>query len=114
MKKTVSVLAVLATAFVILASVQAFAQEKTPVKVKRSDVVTGVVIVQVQKDTKSMELRCNEGTTTCKALPSGNYLMVELPPNYGMYDCKNVEIYRGDPDKPDAAEKIGSYCLVEK
>ena len=114
MKKTISMFAVLTAALAILASVQALAQEKTPVKVKSSEVVTGVVILHVQKDAKSMELQCNEGTTTCKALPSGNYLMVELPPNYGMYDCKNVEIYRGDPDKPDAAEKIGSYCLVEK
>ncbi|MBZ5663906.1 MAG: hypothetical protein LAO30_04825 [Acidobacteriia bacterium] len=114
MKRTISILAVLTAAFVILASVQAFAQEKTPVKVKSSEVVTGVVILHVQKAAKSIELQCNEGTTTCKALPSGSYLMVELPPNYGMYDCKNVEIYRGDADKPDAAEKIGSYCLVEK
>jgi hypothetical protein len=31
-----------------------------------------------------------------------------------MYDCKNVEMYQGDKDKPDEAEKVGSYCLVEK
>ena len=114
MKRTIFLWAVLTAIFVMLAGVQAFTQEKTPVKVKSSEVITGVVILHVQKDAKSIELRCNEGTTTCKALPSGNYLMVELPPNYGMYDCKNVEIYRGDPDKPDAAEKIGAYCLVEK
>jgi hypothetical protein len=114
MKKTISIFAVLTAAFVILASVQALAQEKKPVKVKSSEVVTGVVIVHIQKDEKSIDLQCNEGTTTCKALPGGSYLMVELPPNYGMYDCKNVEIYRGDANKPDAAEKIGSYCLVEK
>ena len=114
MKRTISTFAVLAAIFVIVASVQALAQEKTPVKVKSSEVVTGVVIVHVQKDAKSIDLQCNEGTTSCKALPSGSYLMVELPPNYGMYDCKNVELYRGDADKPDAAEKIGSYCLVEK
>jgi hypothetical protein len=40
--------------------------------------------------------------------------MVELPQNYGMYDCKNVEIYQGDQDKPEAAEKIAAYCQVEK
>jgi len=31
-----------------------------------------------------------------------------------MYYCKNVEIYRGDQDKPEAAGKIGAYCLIEK
>jgi hypothetical protein len=114
MKRTVFLLAVLTVAFAILATQPAFAQEKMPVKVKSSEVVTGVVIVHVQKNGKPLELQCNEGATTCKALPSGNYLMVQLPENYGMYDCKNVEMYRGDQDKPEAAEKIGAYCLVEK
>lgn len=114
MKRMVSRFAVLAAAFVILATQQAFVQERTPVKVKSSEVVTGVVIVHIQKDGKALELQCNEGALSCKALPSGSYQMVELPKNYGMYDCKNVEIYRGDQDKPEAAEKIGAYCLVEK
>lgn len=39
--------------------------------------------------------------------------MVQLPKNRGMYDCQNVEMYRGDPEKPEAAEKVGAYCLVE-
>jgi len=114
MKRIVSLFAVLTAAFVILATAQALAQDKTPVKVKSSEVVTGVVIVHVQKEGKSLDLQCNEGAGTCQALQSGNYLMVELPKNYGMYDCKNVEMYRGDQDKPEAAEKIGDYCLVEK
>jgi len=114
MKRTVSLFAVLAAAFVILATAQAFAQDKTPVKVKSSEVVTGVVIVHVQKGAKPLDLQCNEGMSSCKALPSGDYLMVELPKNYGMYDCKNVEMYRGAQDKPEAAEMIGAYCLIEK
>ncbi|MGD0791878.1 MAG: hypothetical protein ABR920_08920 [Terriglobales bacterium] len=114
MKRTVSLFAVLTAAFVLLATQQAFVQERTPVKVKSSEVVTGVVIVHIQKNGKSLELQCNEGAGSCKALPSGSYLMVELPENHGMYDCKNVEIYRGDQDKPEAAEMIGAYCLVEK
>jgi hypothetical protein len=114
MKRTVSLFAVLIAAFVMLASRPAFAQERKPVKVTSSEVVTGVVIVHIQKDGKSLDLQCNEGVGRCKALRSGSYLMVELPKNYGMYDCKNVEIYRGDQDKANADEKIGEYCLVEK
>ena len=114
MKRTLGWLAVLIAAFVVLANTLAFAQEKTPVKVKDSVVVTGVVIVHVQKDRKPLELQCNEGVSTCKALQSGNYLMAELPPNYGMYDCKNVEMYQGDPNKPDEAKLVGAYCLIEK
>jgi hypothetical protein len=114
MKTTISLFAVLTAAFVFLATTQAFAQEKMPVKVKGSVVVTGVVIVHVQKDRKALDLQCNEGASSCKVLQSGNYLMAELPPNYGLYDCKNVEIYRGDQDKPEEAELVGTYCLVEK
>jgi hypothetical protein len=99
--------------FVILATALAFAQEKTPVKVKSSVVVSGVVIVHIQKDGKARDLQCNEGVGSCKVLQSGNYLMAELPPNYGLYECKNVEMYRGDPNKPDEAELAGAYCLIE-
>ncbi|MGA2204998.1 MAG: hypothetical protein ABSG40_23930 [Terriglobales bacterium] len=114
MKRIVSLFAVLTAAFVILATAQALAQDKTPVKVKSSEVVTGVVIVHVQKGAKSLDLQCNQGASSCKSLPSGNYLMVELPENTGMYDCKNVEMYRGDQAKPDDAEKLGDYCLMDK
>ena len=114
MKRTVSLFVVLTATFVILATQQAFVQDRTPVKVKSSEVVTGVVIVHVEKNAQALELQCNEGVSGCKALPGGSYLMVELPKNYGIYDCKNVEMYRGDQAKPDAAEQIGNYCLVEK
>jgi len=114
MKRTVSLFAVLTAAFVILVTQQAFVQERTPVKVTSSEVVTGVVIVHVQKDGKALELQCNQGMSGCKSLPSGSYLMVELPKNYGIYDCKNVEMYRGDQDKPDEAEMIGNYCMMQK
>jgi hypothetical protein len=112
MKRTVSLLIVSTAAFLILVAEPAFAQEKTPVKVKSSVVVNGVVVVHVLKDGKPLDLQCNEGATTCKVLPSGSYLMLQLPENHGMYDCKNVEIYRGDQNKPED-ESIGAYCLVE-
>ncbi len=114
MKSYVSTFVLLTAALVLMAALPAFTQEKTPVKVKSSEVITGVVVVHVEKNAKSIDLQCNQGAVTCKVLPTGNYLMLELPENYGMYDCKNVEIYRGDPAKPDAAEKVGAYCLVEK
>jgi hypothetical protein len=114
MKRTVSLFSLLMVAFVLLAIPRALAQDKMPVKVKGSEVVTGVVIVHVQQEAKSLDLQCNEGAGSCAALHSGNYLMVQLPEHFGMYECKNVEIYRGDADKPAAAEKAGAYCLIEK
>ncbi|MGA7558443.1 MAG: hypothetical protein WBW01_02240 [Terriglobales bacterium] len=114
MKRTISLLTLLMAVFVILFCARALAQDKTPVKVKSSEVVTGVVIVHVQKGGETLELQCNQGAGSCKTLASGYYLMVELPKNYGMYDCNNVEIYKGDADKPEAAELVGAYCLMEK
>ena len=117
MKTTIAPFVLLTAAFVLLATELAFTQEdepaKTPVKVKSSEKATGVVIVHAQKDGKALDLQCNEGAGSCASLPAGNYLMVELPPNRGTYDCKNVEIYRGDPNKPDDAQKVGAYCVME-
>jgi hypothetical protein len=111
MKTTSYLFALLIVILVI--STAALAQVRMPVKVKNSEVVTGVVIVHVLKNARSLDLQCNEGAGDCKVLPSGDYLMVELPENYGMYDCQNVEIYRGDQRQPESAQKIGEYCLVE-
>ena len=114
MKRTVYLLSALTAVFVILASAQTLAQEKTPVKVKGSEVVTGVVIVHVQKGAKTLDLQCNRERPPASLCRAGNYLMLELPENNGMYDCKNVEMYQGDQAKPDAAEKVGDYCLNDK
>jgi hypothetical protein len=115
MKRTLWWWAVLITAFVVvLAMEQALAQERTPVKVKSSVVVTGVVIVRIEKAGKPLELQCNEGVDGCKTLANGAYLMAELPKNYGKYDCKNVEIYRADQNDSETAKPIGEYCLIEK
>ena len=113
MKKIFCLLALFTISLALMASQQQGEDEKTAVKVKSSEIVTGVVILHVQKGVRSLDLQCNEGTFSCAALATGNYLMVQLPKNRGMYDCQNVEMYRGDPDKPEAAEKVGAYCLVE-
>jgi len=45
--------------------------------------------------------------------------MVELPKNFGMYECRDVEVYpqsAATPDStlPDKDKKLGEYCLLEK
>jgi hypothetical protein len=40
--------------------------------------------------------------------------MVELPKNFGMYECKDVEIYPEFAVNPDKDEKLGEFCLEEK
>lgn len=119
MKSTVGTLSRAALiAFVVLLVTQlSFAQEHAQIKVNKTEVVTGVVVVDIQKAGKSMELQCNQGQPTCKSLKAGDYWMVELPKNWGMYDCRNAEIYPADKepgDSPDTASRVGAYCLIEK
>ena len=113
MKRTVFLLAVLSLISLTLAATQAFAQQGAPIKVKTSELVTGVVIVEIQKDGTPYELQCNQGAASCKALKSGTYWMVELPPNYGTYDCRNVEVYRFDNEIP-SPDRMGQYCLIKR
>lgn len=113
--KMTGVLPIAVTALLVLAATDTvLAQERTVVRVKGSEVVTGVVVIDVVKGGQLLELQCNQGASDCRPLKNGSYIMVELPKNYGMYDCKNVEIYREDKDKPEGAELLGKYCLNEK
>ncbi len=109
MKKTLWVVVIALT----LTALSAFAQDKSQIKVKSSVTVTGVVIVDISKGGKSFELQCNDGASFCKPLKAGTYTMVELPEHFGLYDCKNVEVYRenGDVSRPD---RLGEYCLITK
>jgi len=58
-------------------------------------------------------LQCNKGQHECAIPEPGNYLMVRLPENRGMYDCANVELYPVSGD-PQTSRKIGEYCLIDK
>ena len=109
MKKTLWVVVI----SLMLTTLSAFAQDKSQIKVKSSATVTGVVIVDISKGGKSFDLQCNEGSSFCKPLKAGTYTMVELPEHFGLYDCKNVEVYRenGDVSRPD---RLGEYCLIAK
>jgi hypothetical protein len=113
-------LTALAALCLILATERVVAQDdtetqaKTQIKVKVTQVVNGVVVVDIFKGAKRAELQCNDGQPTCKTLKAGEYSMVELPKNFGMYDCQNAEVYPRDKENPDAADRIGAYCLIEK
>ena len=100
----------LAGIFVLLLATLAIAQEKSVLTVKDSSVATGVVIVDAQYSGKAVELQCNQGSAACAPLKKGNYVMVMLPKNHGMYDCQNVDIYPESAD-PETTEKLGEYCL---
>jgi hypothetical protein len=114
--KHAMILLLLLLAVVLWAGVRAAAQDQATVTLKSSEVVSGVVILNVaQPDTvkASFELHCNKGASACIAPEPGSYLMVRLPKNWGMYDCTNVDLYPTSAD-PATTQKIGEYCLIQK
>jgi hypothetical protein len=98
--------------FILLVATALWAADKSPVTVKSSQVVSGVVLVTVNENGKSLDLQCNDGHAYCKAVKPGEYRMVRLPKNRGMYDCQNVDLYPRTAD-PENEEKLGEYCLNE-
>lgn len=85
-------------------------QDKTKVTVKNTEKNNGVILVTINDGKKSYDINCNDGFPQCAAPKAGEYLMVKLPKNRGVYDCQNVDLFAADAD-PSTAEKVGEYCL---
>ena len=90
------------------------AQTKSSITVKGSELNNGVVLIEAVKDGKTFELSCNQGSTSCTQLKGGKYTLVELPPNHGLYDCRDVEVYADPGSGLEPTKKLGEYCLAEK
>jgi hypothetical protein len=86
--------------------------ESQKITVKGKEVNNGVVILAVQEGKNSFDLRCNKGVSGCTILEPGEYMMVRLPKNRGLYDCANAEVYRKSA-RPEVGDMLGQYCLVE-
>jgi|SRR5580704_2112328 alcohol dehydrogenase YqhD (iron-dependent ADH family) len=115
MKKASILLVAFVLCFSFASAVQALAQEQrdvTTITVKSSEVNNGVVILAAREGKNSFELQCNKNLPGCAVLEPGNYSMVRLPKNYGVYDCANVEMYRTTNDSK-LGDRIGQYCLLE-
>jgi len=101
-----------------LGTIPASAQEKSHITVRGNDLNNGVAIMAIQKAGKEYQLQCNEGASSCATLRNGNYQMVELPRGFGLYECRDVEVFAesaGAPDNaPDKDRRLGEYCLIEK
>jgi hypothetical protein len=86
--------------------------ESQKITVKGKEVNNGVVILAVQEGRNSFDLRCNKDLSGCTILEPGEYTMVRLPKNRGLYDCANAEVYRKSANS-EVGDKLGQYCLVE-
>jgi len=86
-------------------------QERQKITVKSREVNNGVVILSAQDGKGSFELQCNKNMNGCAALEPGEYQMVRLPKNWGLYDCANAEVYpKANGSESDG--KLGQYCLL--
>ena len=110
MKKVAIFLSLLAL-FRVLGVLDASAQEKFSITVKASELNSGVVILQIAKAGTDYQLQCNQGAPGCVSLKSGKYQMVELPKGFGMYECRDVEVYpepnAGSSPAPDKDARLG-------
>ena len=86
--------------------------ESQKIAVKGKEVNNGVVILAAQEGKNSFDLRCNKDASGCTILEPGEYTMVRLPKNRGLYDCTNAEVYRKSGNS-EVGGRIGQYCLVE-
>ncbi len=84
------------------------------ITVKANELNNGVVILDILKAGKTYQLQCNQNMSGCTTLKSGKYQMVELPKNFGMYECQDVEVYPESAMTGDKDQKLGEYCLVQK
>jgi hypothetical protein len=101
--------------FGVLAALGMLAQEQRDVRtitIKGSEVNNGVVVLAAREGKNSFELQCNKNVSGCAVLEPGNYLMVQLPKNHGVYDCTNVDLYRTTTGS-EVGDKLGQYCLME-
>ena len=97
--------------FLSFGSAEGLAQEKSHITVEGKKLNNGVVLGDILKAGKTYALQCNQRAPGCSALNNGQYQMVELPANFGMYECKNVEVYADDDHSRQ--KKLGEYCLIE-
>lgn len=100
--------------FILVGAMALAADESSTsaITVKASAKSSGVVTLLITKDAKSFQLSCNETMPSCVDLKKGNYRMLELPKNHGMYDCQDVRVFAESATSTDDDSKLGEYCLA--
>ena len=109
--RRVWMVAAVGVAVLVLGGAAAQGQTTSKITVTGGEANSGVVIVHVQWQGQAYDLQCNQNMSGCKSLKKGDYTMVELPKNFGAYDCRDVEVYPESPQPPKDT-KIGEYCLL--
>ena len=87
-----------------------WAQDKSQVTVKSANTTNGMVFVTLTENGKRLELQCTESQAWCTELKAGDYQMLRLRKNHGMYDCQNVDLFSSGANVEND-QKLGEYCL---
>lgn len=111
---------VLVLFFLLFGGAPASTQKQSIITVRGKILGDGVVTLQAANNGQRYRLLCNENMPGCSALKNGRYVMVELPKNFGMYECKDVEVYPESAGSlngsmnVDKSKKLGEFCLEEE
>ena len=96
---------------------RASAQDDEPkremITVKSAENSGGVIVLTARGVKTTVELQCTKTVVNCTNLKPGDYLMLRLPKNRGVYDCMNARVYEKEAD-PDNADPLGAYCVTDK
>ena len=98
----------------VLSACIALSQEKSLITIQGNSMHAGLLVLDVVKDGKAYKLTCNEGVLSCSTLKNGKYQIVQLPKNFGLYECQNIRVYSESAADTDQAPIFGEYCLEEK
>ena len=88
-------------------------RETEKITVKSKEINNGVVILSAQSGKNSFDLQCNKDASGCAVLNPGDYAMVRLPKNRGLYDCANTEVYSRSANSEEGG-LLGQYCLIDR
>lgn len=92
-------------------ALKVMSQEKSFITVQGNTLSNGLLVLNVVKDGKGYKLTCNQDMASCTALKNGRYQLVQLPKNFGTYECQDVQIYSESTADTDKEGKLGEYCL---
>lgn len=97
---------------ILLSSMRTQAQQKGElIIVKSADTSATLVSIVAQVAKQAVELQCNKGAVGCTVLQPGDYTLIRLPKNTGLYECSNVYVYQKSENLEPVGEILGRYCI---
>src|SRR5215469_1202746 len=104
----------LSALLVLFATIEAHGQMRSYITVQGEELNNDLLVINIERDGTIYQLTCKRGAPSCSTLNNGRYQMVELPGNFGAYDCMDdVEVYAEIANDPQKDRRLGEYCMRE-